>query len=99
MSTSYLLTANDQIRGFDEAGSLTGTIDIEYPAGAYPATEHARDIVMLAGGNIAVYNGTFDPYLSIYNATTSSWSHHTMPGFSTVNNVSYGGIDVLGNNI
>jgi hypothetical protein len=98
-NAAYLVTAANQIRSFDLEGNHLDSIDIQYATGSYPATEYARDLVVLNNGNIAVYNGTFDPYLSIYDFQTTSWSHYTTPGFSTVNNVSYGGIGTLGDSI
>ena len=95
----YLATADNQIRSFDSSGNQLDTIDIQYATGNYPVTEYARDLVMLNNGNIAVYNGTFDAYLSIYDFQTTSWNHYTNPGFSTVNNGSYGGIGTLGDHI
>lgn len=45
-----------------------------------------------ADGLLHLYNGTFDPYLSSYDPADDSWTHVTHAGWSTVNNVSYGGI-------
>jgi hypothetical protein len=43
-------------------------------------------------GAIVVYNGTFDPFLSVFDASTETWSHTTHPGWSTINNITYGGL-------
>jgi hypothetical protein len=55
-------------------------------------SEVARDVIVDYAGVIHVYNGTFSPYLSTYSPTIATWTHNTYPGWSTVNNVSYGGI-------
>ena len=47
-------------------------IDIPYPTGDHPQTETVRDLVHMPDGNVAVYNGSFDPYLSIYDTQASS---------------------------
>ena len=39
-----------------------------------------------------VYNGTFTPSLSTLDTATDLWSHDAPTGWSTVNNVSYGGV-------
>jgi len=54
---------------------------------------------MGVSNNVHVYNGTFSPYMSTYNTVTGDWSHITKSGFSTVNNVSYGGIDIFGSTV
>ncbi|MEM7251452.1 MAG: hypothetical protein AAF493_08525 [Pseudomonadota bacterium] len=55
----------------------------------------SRDLAIDAKGILHLYNGTFDPYLSFYNPRTDQWAHVTTAGWSTVNNVSYGGIAVF----
>jgi hypothetical protein len=59
-----------------------------------PGNDTARDLVLLLDGRIAVYNGTFDPELSIYDG--SSWTSLTHPAWSTINNTTYGGLAALG---
>lgn len=59
--------------------------------------EVSRDLVVLDDGRLAVFNGTFAPTLSIWNGST--WEHLTLAGWSTVNNVSYGGIAAFGNTV
>jgi len=79
------------LQEYTPGGTLVQAVEIP-PAGAW---EDARDLVADAAGNILVYNGTFDPYLSTYAA--GAWNHQTYSGWSTVNNVSYGGIGLFGN--
>ncbi|WP_105213089.1 hypothetical protein [Pseudoalteromonas sp. T1lg22] len=58
------------------------------------ANEMARDITILDDGRVAVFNGTFTPELLVYNG--ENWQSFTMPGWSTANNLSYGGITAIG---
>lgn len=53
-----------------------------------------RDLVVDDRGHVHLYNGTFRPALSTYNPRTAAWSHRGHPGWSTINNISYGGIGV-----
>jgi hypothetical protein len=39
-----------------------------------------------------VYRGTFMPTMSHYDDNMAGWVHESFPGWSTVNNVSYGGL-------
>src|SRR5262249_15963497 len=55
------------------------------------SSDTARDLVQDPGGKVYVYNGTFTPALATYNPSTSTWAQQQYTGWSTVNNVSYGG--------
>ena len=59
--------------------------------------EAARDIYVLADGRLAVFNGTFDPELAVFNGF--QWETHQSSGWSTVNNGSYGGITSIGDEV
>ena len=95
---NLLISTNNRIYEFTAQGDYVQDFITEYPGG-YPATEYARDVAADIGGNAYIYNGTFYPYMSTYNSPSSSWSHITYSGLSTVNNASYGGIDVYGNTV
>ncbi|WP_125931994.1 hypothetical protein [Thiosocius teredinicola] len=60
---------------------------------------HPRDLVIADNGNVHVFNGTFDPYLSTYDSAADTWTHVTHTGWSTINNISYGGIATLGDRV
>ena len=59
-------------------------------------TSDTRDVIMGGNGLAYVYNGTFRPFMSTYNSATGMWSDRSFPGWSTVNNVTYGGIATRG---
>lgn len=63
--------------------------------GSYPGG--TRDYVPDEQGNLHTYTGTFNP--SIMSQNNGSWTSQTYAGWSTVNNLSYGGIAVLGNSV
>jgi hypothetical protein len=79
-------------REYTTAGVLVRSVNIP-PGGT---AEDARDLAADSNGNVLFYNGTFSPYLSTYNAHTGAWAHQTHAGWSTVNNVSYGGLALFG---
>src|SRR5437899_760617 len=54
--------------------------------------DYARDIVQDPGGKVYVYNGTFTPYLASYDPVSAGWTQSTYAGWSTVSNISYGGL-------
>lgn len=55
-----------------------------------------RDVVQGTDGRIHMFNGTFKPWMSTLDPTTGAVSNLTASGWSTVNNLSYGGIATLG---
>src|SRR5437762_1901022 len=74
------------------SGVLVRSVSIPIAGG----TEYARDLAV-TGNQVRVYNGTFSPQLSTYDGASGAWTSTTGPvGWSTVNNVSYGGLAVLG---
>jgi hypothetical protein len=77
---------------FTPEGSLVQTIPFNYNNTVYPATEHIRDIIVDQTGSIASYNGTFAPLLTRCFPTSRSFTHLSYLGWSTVNNLYYGGI-------
>src|SRR5262249_35258372 len=79
---------------FTAAGGLVRTVNIPAPPGTSGDT--ARDLIQDSPGNVLVSNGTFPPALATYNAGTG-WTQQGYAGWSTVNNVSYGGIGLLQN--
>src|SRR5947209_6130312 len=75
---------------FTPTGTLVRSVSVPPPPGSSGDT--ARDLVQDPGGKVYVYNGTFTPALATYNPTNSSWTQQNYTGWSTVNNVSYGGL-------
>jgi hypothetical protein len=59
--------------------------------------EQARDLVVDGLGGIHIYNGTFAPKLSSLNPQNNTWTERTFPGWSSVGNLSYGGIATFEN--
>jgi len=91
---NLIVSSDERLYEYTTNGKLVQSLDIPYPGGSHPVTESARDIAYSGAGNTYVYNGTFDPYLSVLNAQTNLWGHQTFSGWSTVNNGTYGGIAV-----
>ena len=82
-------------REYTPTGAIVRAVNI--PATPGSNFDYARDIVEDPSGKVYVYNGTFTAYLAAYNPATSSWTQTPYPGWSTVSNVSYGGLAEFGN--
>src|SRR5262245_14832486 len=79
-----------RIREFTPSGVLV-------QAFTFPTTGQPRDIVVDANGNIQIYNGTFTPALTTLNPATGAVVSDTpFAGWSTVNNITYGGTAAFG---
>src|SRR4051794_25511016 len=74
---------------FTAGGSLVRTVNVPAPPGTSGDT--ARDLLQDSTGNVLVYNGTFTPALATYSPG-AGWTQQGYAGWSTVNNVSYGGL-------
>jgi hypothetical protein len=91
-SSAYAITE------YTQAGVVVQSFTPEQPPGQTDVF-HPRDLVIDAAGRLFLYNGTFDPFLSTFDPASGSWSHVTHAGWSTVNNVSYGGIAEVGGTV
>lgn len=83
---SIMVSDGQSLLNYGLEGNLLSSVAI--PANA--TNETRRDLIQLADGRVAVFNGTFQPVLSVLEGEV--WTHHSFPGWSTANNLSYGGI-------
>jgi hypothetical protein len=90
---TFFVTHDRALYTYNLDGSVVSQVAIPGDTG----TEYPRDLVVLDDSRIAVYNGTFNPELSVYDG--QNWQHTSIEGWSTVNNVSYGGIANIGSTI
>src|SRR6516165_2724916 len=84
-----------QFQEYTPDGSQVRAVNIPPTPGSN--FDYARSLVEDPSGTVYVYNGTFTPYLAAYSPATNSWSQSTYTGWSTVSNVSYGGLAEFGN--
>lgn len=91
-------TGQSRIFEYTLDGTLVQTLTTEFGSvdGAYPSTEYIRDIALDDAGNIQIYNGTFSPYQTELNPVSGTFVHRSFAEFSTANNISYGGLAVVG---
>jgi hypothetical protein len=96
-ASNLLVSAPGQyFREYTPAGYIVRAVAIPQPGDA-----SARDLVGDTTGRVFFYNGTFTPFLSTYTPGTGgaagTWTHTTASGWSTANNLSYGGIGLFQN--
>lgn len=84
---------NNTISEYTRAGQLVQTFTVPR---SDPNWSELRDLVQGPDGRIHVFNGTFTPWMTTLDTATGAATHLTAPGWSTVNNVSYGGLARLG---
>ena len=98
---SFLVNSNGRILEYvriqTEYGintALAASVQLNYGPPGSTVTDRLRDFVVTPDGSLHLYAGTFDPYLQSYNWQNPEQNNiQTHPGWSTANNVSYGGID------
>lgn len=79
---------------FTPLGVMVQATPVAHPSSVI--SERARDVVLDANGNAAIYNGTFDPRLTTYDPVAETFSNSVVPFWSTGNNVTFGGLAALG---
>lgn len=94
---NLLVTADNKLFECTRDGREVKLFLIPFGEPTRPATEEARDLVYFSDKDVAVYNGTFDPYLSVFNLASRTWTHYSCAGWSTVNNITYGGLATFQN--
>ncbi|MGL1958674.1 MAG: PQQ-binding-like beta-propeller repeat protein [Colwellia sp.] len=93
LNVQLVTSLNQKLYFYDFDGLLIKSLLIPY------LEYTARDLTILDDGRIAVFNGVFQPSLSIYNPESALWLHLTHEDWGIVNNGTYGGIDHLNNYI
>jgi hypothetical protein len=86
---TLLVSRQQALYEYTLAGDLLSQVPI--PPGG---DSGSRDIVQTRANAIAVFNGTFSPTLSVLR--NGAWTSTSIAGWSTVNNLSFGGIASLG---
>lgn len=87
-SVNLMISADNVLYEYTRDGLLVQSFPIGYPLERIPFMEYARDLVVGPETTVHVYNGTFEPYLSSFDAMTETWTERTHPGWSTVNSLS-----------
>jgi hypothetical protein len=78
------------VQEYTSTGALVRSVNLPPTPGNN--FDYARDLVEDPNGTIYVYNGTFTPYLEAYNPATGHWTQTTYPGWSTISDISSGGL-------
>jgi hypothetical protein len=78
---NLLVSDNSILYQYTPSGTLLQSRAVPYPTGV-GQTEGTRSVVVDSAGNIQVYDGTFNPYLSTYSPATGIWAQHMAPGWA-----------------
>lgn len=90
-NNNVLVSGDRTITEYTKTGTVIQSITVPYPSGR-PPTESVRDIIVTDERNVSIFNGTFDPFLTQWAPSSNTFSQGTFSGWSTANNVTYGGI-------
>ncbi len=96
------INAPSYVAEYTTSGSRVQTFaNLPEPGGTADTTDQVRDLVVGADG-LYVYNGTFDPTIATLDPTdlTPTWTQPlSFAEWSTVNNISYGGLQLYNNQL
>ena len=84
------------LQQYTQQGALVSSQNITLAPGSTDSMD-ARGLSVGPSGNVSIYDGTNTPSLATYSPTANSWSYLTASGWSTVNNISYGGVAAYNN--
>ncbi|WP_223669699.1 NHL repeat-containing protein [Kangiella shandongensis] len=107
LAVAFPLTVDAQsLKTGDTVTITNGTFTI-LDATGYPVFTHqtnssnfSRDIEVIDNNRVAFWSDdAFSPSLTIFNVTDLSETKYTFPGWSTVNNISYGGLAIDGDQL
>lgn len=95
---NFLVALNDSgvLREYTPAGAVVQSFTFPDFEGGF---HDLRDVVVGPDGNVYAYNGTFTPRMSKLVPSTGTITNQSYAGWSTANNVSYGGIGVFGSGV
>ena len=102
LTTNSVLASfgSDFVGEFSRDGSLLQSIRVPNPShvpGSVGGFEFVRDIELTGDGRLAIFNGTFTPYLTIWNPADNSFTHDTLAGWSSDGNLFFGRLAAHGN--
>jgi hypothetical protein len=83
-----LLTQGEELQERELDGTLVNTTVVPLEGGT---EEELRELTHWDGVTY-LYRGTFSPTMTYYDDDLADWVHEPFAGWSTVNNVSYGGL-------
>jgi len=70
-----LVAVNNELREYDDVGTLLSTTPVPWPTGNRPVGENVHDVTVMENGSVALFNGTNQVYLSVLNRSTGEWTH------------------------
>ena len=92
MDDIAVVTNNDDRLSFlNHSGNVINTVEVPLNIGCCTSV---RDITIVNEKTLAMLNGTFAGSLTLFKPAFGGWIHIPLPYWSTVNNTTYGGVDV-----
>lgn len=89
LNPNILISSDNKMFEYTPDGQFVSELPV--PAIPEPFAQ-ARDLIVTKQGEIAFFNGTLDPELSVYNPFISQWRSFKVPGWNTADTRSTGGI-------
>ena len=88
--SNILVSSDNMLFEYTPEGQIVQQIPI--PPNLQDPDPKARDLIVTASGEVAIFNGTVDPELSLYDPQTEQWRSFKFPGWDIPNNNTFSGI-------
>lgn len=96
---NLVITHDGAVREYRTDGSLVNTIPVPFPPGPRGADDPLHGLAFDSDARLAVYNGAAQPFLSVYEAANGTWTHASLPGWTTFTAAGHGGLVTRGRDV
>lgn len=96
-TNNILVSSDNMLFEYTPEGQIVQQIPI--PFNIQDPEPIARDLIVTASGEVAIFNGTTDPELSLYDPQTEQWRSFKYPGWDVPVNFTFGGVAAYGDGV
>ena len=96
---NLVVTRGSEIVEYRPDGIAVSVLPVPFPPGPRGPDDPLGGIMFDSEARLAVYNGAAQPWLSVYQASTGTWTHASLPGWSTFTNPGLAGLVTAGHDV
>src|SRR5262245_13120395 len=96
---NFVVARGGDVVEYRTDGSLVRTIPVPFPPGTRTENDPLGGIMFDSEAHLAVFNGAAQPWLSVYDATTDTWTHASLAGWTTFPTPGFAGLVTSGRDV
>src|SRR5262245_24169865 len=96
---NFVVARGGDVVEYRTDGSLVRTIPVPFPPGTRTENDPLGGIMFDSEARLAVYNGAAQPWLSVYDAPTDTWTHASLLGWTTFTTAGLAGLATSGRDV